>query len=265
MKQHFRLAVVLMSMALIPGASLAAKDSDSDSDSGGTKRGPLTVTEVFVDFNAETIEITGTGFDCGELLTVELGELGDISSLCTADFTPPQLISCDFSAGGLPPDGDYLLTVACGKDKDSDSDSDSDSGKGKIQSDEYDLTIGAVGPQGPQGPQGKKGDPGLQGVQGKQGDVGDQRPQGKQGDPGAAGDQGPQGKPGAPGGQGPQGKQGPPGTARNERHLPGKYPPGRGLVHQSPASGGFPGTSHEKLLDPEDAPVPPRGAHGLRH
>lgn len=44
------------------------------------------------------------------------------------------------------PDGDYLLTVS--------------RGNGQSQSDEYDLTIGAVGPQG------DKGDPGPQGPAG---------------------------------------------------------------------------------------------------
>ena len=170
MKMHLKLAVVLMAIALIPSASLSATDSDSDSGKGA----PLLITEVLVDFSTEAIEITGTGFDCGGTLTVSLGELGDISAQCSADFTPPQLISCDFSAGSLPPDGDYLLTVACGPDsnEDSDSGSDSDSDKGKIQSDEYDLTVGAVGPQGPQG---KLGPPGLPGAQ---------EPQGKQGPPG---------------------------------------------------------------------------------
>lgn len=41
------------------------------------------------------------------------------------------------------PDGDYRLQVI--------------TGKSKLQSDNYDLTIGAVGPQGPQGPAGPAG------------------------------------------------------------------------------------------------------------
>ena len=45
---------------------------------------------------------------------VTLGEIGDVTALCTADFTPPQTIACDFSGVGMPPDGDYLLTVATG-------------------------------------------------------------------------------------------------------------------------------------------------------
>ena len=138
---------------------------------GQNPGGDLRVTEVFVDFNAESIEVTGENFDFGPgPLTVSLGEFGDVSALCSVAFTPPQLISCDFSAGGLPPDGDYLLTVV--------------NGNGPSQSDQYDLTIGAVGPQGPQGatgPQGEQGKLGPQGVQGKLG------PQGPQGRPGADG------------------------------------------------------------------------------
>ena len=82
-----------------------------------------------------------------------LGNLGDIPDLCrpTLNSPPdPDVIVCDFSAAnggsGLPDDGDYLVTVS--------------NGNGQSQSDEYDLTIGAVGPVGPTGPQG------IQGIQG---------------------------------------------------------------------------------------------------
>lgn len=134
MKKHLRFVLVSVVVALTAGALVAAK--------GGQKPGGhLRVTEVFVDFNTQSIEITGEDFDFGPgPLTVSLGEFGDISALCLVDFTPPQLISCDLSAGGLPSDGDYLLTVA--------------NGNGQSQSDQYDLTIGAVGPQGPAGPPG---------------------------------------------------------------------------------------------------------------
>jgi Collagen triple helix repeat (20 copies) len=139
----------------------------------------LEITEVAVDFGTSTIAITGQDFDFGGGLTVSLGEIGDVTALCTADFTPPQTITCDFSIVGMPADGDYLLTVA--------------TGNGQSQNDEYDLTIGATGAQGPQGepgPQGPQGDPGPQGPQGAQGDPG---PQGSQGDPGPEGPPGPAG------------------------------------------------------------------------
>ena len=123
MKKHLRVALVSIAVALGLGALMAAKP-------GKKPGGHLRVTEVFVDFGAKTIEITGEDFDFGPgPLTVSLGEFGDISDLCMVDFTPPQLISCDLSAGGLPPGGDYLLTVT--------------RGGGQSQSDQYDLTIGA--------------------------------------------------------------------------------------------------------------------------
>ena len=152
--------------------------------------GHLRIDEVFVDFDVETITIIGEDFDFGGYLEVTLGEalVGDITILCTPNFVLiPQTITCDFSAAnmgtGLPPDGDYLLTVA--------------TGVGQSQSDEYDLTIGAVGPQGIQGIQGVKGDQGDQGDTGATfGAVG---PQGIQGIQGVKGDQGDQGDTGATG------------------------------------------------------------------
>ncbi len=127
--------------------------------------GHLRIDEVFVDFDVETITIIGEDFDFGGYLEVTLGEalVGDITILCTPNFVLiPQTITCDFSAAnmgtGLPPDGDYLLTVAMGV--------------GPSQSDEYDLTIGAVGPQGIQGIQGVKGDQGDQGDTGATGPPG---------------------------------------------------------------------------------------------
>ncbi len=141
--------------------------------------GHLRITEVLVDFAAEEIQITGEQFDFGRPLRVSLGQLGDISGLCAANFSPPQIIVCDFSGPGLPPDGEYLLTVW--------------TGEGQSQSDEYDLTIGAAGPQGPEGPPGPTG------------------PTGPTGPPGAPGDPGEPGEPGEPGPAGPTGPPGPPG------------------------------------------------------
>jgi hypothetical protein len=151
----------------------------------------LTITEVSVDFVAETITIVVEELDFGPgPLEVWLGDatsFGDISAGCVEDLmSAPQTVTCDFSAAGLntglPPDGDYLLNVA--------------KGNGQSQSDEYDLTIGAVGPEGSQGEQGKIGPQGEQGKigpQGEQGKIGPQGEQGKLGPPGPQGEQGPTG------------------------------------------------------------------------
>ncbi len=160
------------------------------------------ITEVSVGFNPDTVNIIGENFGSTNNLKITLGDSSfgnDISTYCTLNTTTtPEEISCDLSnSGGLPPAGDYLLTVSFG------------SGNSKIG--QYALTIGAVGPQGtqgdtgPQGPQGIQGDTGPQGPQGTQGDTGPQGPQGIQGD---TGPQGPQGIQGDTGPQGPQGIQG---------------------------------------------------------
>lgn len=97
----------------------------------GSPGGHLGITEVHVDKAAETLLILGHDFGPAGRLRVELGEIGDITPLCSAQLTAtPQRISCDFSGSGLPADGDYLLLVA--------------TGNGQSQSDEYALTIGGA-------------------------------------------------------------------------------------------------------------------------
>ena len=115
----------------------------------------LNITEVSIDFDAGSIWIKGEDFDFGGPLAVSLGELGDITGLCgDVDLSGlPQLIHCDFSGIGLPADGDYLLTVA--------------TGNGQSKSDEYDLTIGAVGPRGDDGIDGIDGADGMDGADGQ--------------------------------------------------------------------------------------------------
>ncbi len=91
----------------------------------------------------------------------------------------------------LPPGiiaGDYRLIVMSKDDED--------------KSDNYDLTLGAVGPQGLQGDVGPTGPQGLQGITGATG------PQGLQGDTGATGPQGLQGNIGMTGPQGLTGQTG---------------------------------------------------------
>lgn len=113
----------------------------------------LHIEDVSVDFTAKKILILGQMFNFGPgPLRVTLANVGNLTPICTPNFTvTPQTITCDLS-GGIPPfpaAGDYLLTVS--------------TGKGHSQIDEWDLTIGAVGPVGPQGPQGIPGIVGLEG------------------------------------------------------------------------------------------------------
>jgi len=152
-----------------------------------------TIREVFVDFTTQTITIEGGGFDSTGPVQVNLGLIGDISSLCVADLvSSPQTIVCNFSPGGLPPDGDYLLSVKTGTGN-------------PVSTDTHDLSIGAIGPMGPTGPQGSQGPQGATGVTGPQGPIGSIGPQGPQGPQGIQGPQGPQGETGATGAQGPTG------------------------------------------------------------
>ena len=135
----------------------------------------LRINEVVVDFDNETFTVTGEDFDFGDPLQITLGDpgnIGDITPFCVPDFlADPQTITCDLSAPpGLPTAGDYLLIVS--------------TGEGQSQSDEYDLTIGAVGPVGPQGERGPQGLRGPEGPSGAQGEQGQQGQQGEQGLPG---------------------------------------------------------------------------------
>src|SRR5262245_24419480 len=105
MKKRFAVAAALLvTLAAIPAVVHAA----------GSPGGHLAVTEVAVHDATSTVVITGHDFGTSARLKVSLGEIGDVTPLCTAALgTSPQTISCDFSsAGGLPPAGDYLLTVS---------------------------------------------------------------------------------------------------------------------------------------------------------
>jgi len=144
--------VSLVSLALM-GITAQAQPPGSVLPGGGTD-----VQEVFVNFESDTITIRGDSLvpEADSRLVVTLGALndpvfGDISSYCA--LSDPQTISCDFSGSyDLTGDdaGDYLLTVSIGN--------------GQSQSDEYDLTIGAVGPKGDRGDKGDKGDQGPPGA-----------------------------------------------------------------------------------------------------
>ena len=104
------------------------------------KEGHLTISEVSVDYGTSSMLIIGLNLDFGpDPLEVILGDT-DISSDCALDLplTDPQSISCNDL--DLPVATDLLLLVS--------------NGIGASQTDEYDLTFGAVGPPGPQGPPG---------------------------------------------------------------------------------------------------------------
>ncbi len=212
---------------------------------GGAKQpgGHLQINEVWVDFDAQTIQITGRDFDFGRPLRVSLGELGDISSLCAANFSAPQTIVCDFSATGLPADGDYLLTVW--------------TGVGQSQSDEYDLSVGALGPEGatgPEGPQGATGPAGPEGATGPEGPTGPEGatgsvgPSGAAGETGATGPTGPAGPPGPAGATGPEGATGPAGPSS----LAAVYTRSATVLEPGPDTSDLTTLTTEVLCDPGD-------------
>jgi len=101
--------------------------------------GHLNITEVLVNDAADTIIITGEDLDFGPgPLEVRLGTVpGDITLDCL--IPPPTAITivCDLSSsGGLPPAGDYLLSVSMGNGQ--------SQAIGQSQDDEYDLTIPTI-------------------------------------------------------------------------------------------------------------------------
>ena len=171
---------------------------------GQASQAPETIREVFVDFTNQRIAIEGDGFNTTGPVQVNLGLVGNISNLCNANLVSnPQSIVCNFLPGGLPPDGDYLLSVTTGTGN-------------QARTDTYDLSIGAIGPIGPTGPQGPQGPTGLTGAMGAAGATGPQGPvgpMGLQGQQGQTGPAGPQGPAGAAGPEGPIGPQGPAGSA----------------------------------------------------
>jgi len=149
----------------------------------------VNITEVFVDFETETIAIMGENFDLGpDPLTVTLGDFGSLN-IITAD---PNLIVVGFPDGLVS--ADYLLTVS--------------SGPGPRKNDDHIVTVGATGPEGAEGAEGDEGQTGPVGPRGPQGPVGPQGPQGDTGTTGATGPQGDKGDTGATGATGPKGDTG---------------------------------------------------------
>ncbi|GJM14917.1 MAG: hypothetical protein DHS20C13_02440 [Thermodesulfobacteriota bacterium] len=171
--------VLFVFMTLIASSAFAARQR-------------VTITEVFVNFDTQSISIMGENFDFrSQPTTVSLGGFGNLN--ITTD--TPTLLVVDFPDEGIP-QGDYLLKVS--------------TGLGPRKNAQQSITIGAQGPQGDQGDMGDQGDQGAQGPQGPQGPTGATGPQGPQGLSGPPGPQGAQGNQGPIGATGPPGPQGDP-------------------------------------------------------
>src|SRR5262245_50148715 len=158
-------------------------------------RQQLVVERAEADLTAETLLIEGQKLIWNK----------DIEVLVTLAATPLVVLSTSETQvlaqlpAGLAP-GSYVLRVS--------------RGTSTVQTDVFDLAIGASGlpgPAGPPGPDGPPGDPGPQGLPGQQGPPGERGPQGVQGERGLQGLQGPPGSPGQPGQTGQPGQPGQPG------------------------------------------------------
>ena len=138
----------------------------------------VNILTVSVDFDAQTMTITGENFNIGpNPTTASLGGFGNLNIISNDGSTIVAELPPGISAGG------YTLFVS--------------SGPGPKKNAQQSITMGA------QGPEGDMGDPGDQGPQGPQGGQGLQGPQGPTG---ATGPQGPVGPAGA---TGPAGAPGP--------------------------------------------------------
>jgi hypothetical protein len=134
---YFTRILLSFVFVLFASTALAAKPSPAE--------GNLTIIEVSVDYGTSSMVIIGYDLDFGDgPLAVILGDT-DITADCALDLplADPQTITCVGLA--LPVATDLLLIVS--------------NGNGQKQTDEYDLTFGAVGPQGEKGETGADGLP----------------------------------------------------------------------------------------------------------
>lgn len=154
-----------------------------------------TVNAVYLDYEAGTAAIAGSGFTdpTGVTPVVTIGGV-QVPVLGFGE----NSISVSLIAGQVRlSDGDFVLTV-----------------KNPRGSATMDVSIvqagppGEQGPQGPPGPEGRQGLTGLQGVQGPIGPIGPQGFTGAEGKEGPLGPIGPQGERGPKGDEGPQGPYG---------------------------------------------------------
>jgi len=152
------MSIIAKQIVMFLAAGLLAVSTAAFADKAIEEEGYLIISEVSVDYESSTMVIIGSDLNFGaDPLQVILGGT-DISGHCVLDdpVKDPQIVICDGLA--LPVAADLLLTVSRGQDA--------------TQTDEYDLTFGAVGPQGIQGEKGDKGDPGPRGEQGMKGPQG---------------------------------------------------------------------------------------------
>jgi len=149
----------------------------------------VNILMVSVDFDAQTMTITGENFNIGpNPTTASLGGFGNLNIISNDSSTIVAELPPGISAG------DYTLFVS--------------SGPGPKKNDQQSITIGAQGPEGEMGDPGTPGDPGDQGDQGPQGPQGGQGPQGPAGPQGATGPQGADGADGVDGADGADGTDG---------------------------------------------------------
>lgn len=150
------------------------------------------IDAVFVDNPNNRFFISGAALLRNSTVKITLGEAGmpgDIKNFC-AQGSSTSVIVCTFP-GGLPPAGDYALTVSTNYPP-----------LARYYDTRYNLTLGGVGPAGPTGAAGPQGPTGPAGANG---------PAGAPGPMGTPGTPGPMGTPGAPGATGPMGATGPAG------------------------------------------------------
>jgi len=130
----FIIALCLLLFTTVSNAKVVQGSTTADSGPGSANQ--PRIVEVLVNSQDETITIVLEDSGPGPI-QVELGgassPFGNVTAACTEDLeASPQSIVCDFSDSGLgtglPPAGDYLLTVATEDDP--------------AQTDAYDLTIG---------------------------------------------------------------------------------------------------------------------------
>jgi len=149
------MSIIAKQIVMLLTAGLLVASAAAYADRAIEEEGNLTISEVSVDQESSTMLIIGSDMNSGPgPLQVVLGGT-DITSLCMLDnpLADPQVVFCDGLV--LPDAADLQLIVSNGQDA--------------TQTDEYDLTFGAVGPQGTQGEKGDKGDPGPRGEQGEAG------------------------------------------------------------------------------------------------
>jgi hypothetical protein len=161
------------------------------------------IDAVFVDTPNNRFFISGTALVRNATARITLGEAGlpgNITSLCAQGSSTTSIV-CTFP-GGLPPGGDYALTVATNYPPAT-----------RYYETRYNLTIGGAGPVGPAGPTGAAGPQGPTGPAGAVGPAGPAGPTGATGATGTIGPIGPQGPAGITGPQGPQGPTGLTGAA----------------------------------------------------